>query len=79
MKKKNFNLNRLESVIEKDRTCKCDAFSNLFYVDLNKLLGEYFEYSDKPLVNIIKNNGEVVLEIKLVARRLLYFGEIPKD
>lgn len=79
MKKKNNQIERLENVIQYDRLTVNENFYNLFLDDLNKILMDYFEFSDKPIVNFYKKGSKYNLEIHLEARRMLFFNAMPKD
>ncbi len=79
MRKKNNQIERIENVISQDRFIVNENFYNLFIDDLNKLLQDYFEFSDKPIVNFYKKGNKYNLEVLLEARRMLLFGAMPKD
>ena len=79
MSKKKLELLRLQSIIEEDRLDYNDNFLELFKSDVCKLFNEYFEYNANPIIEIEKNNKNLILNINLVASRIKNFAILPKD
>ena len=79
MNKKKLELLRLQSIIEEDRLDYNDNFLELFKSDVCKLFNEYFECNANPIIEIEKNNKNLILNINLVASRIKNFAILPKD
>ncbi len=57
MKKRARELIRLQNIIENDRLSIGKGFEDLFLNDLSKLLNDYFEIKQKPILSVEKIGG----------------------
>lgn len=73
MKEKKKEIIRIENILNGDMEKPCDNFKELLNVDLNNLLGEYFNLILSPSVNIIKKDGNYNVEINFIADTLKNF------
>ncbi|MBQ3115671.1 MAG: hypothetical protein IJC07_01445 [Clostridia bacterium] len=78
MKKGNRELVRIQSVLENDRLSAGDNFFELLMGDLEKILQEFFEYSDAPTLSIDKCGDGYKVNFSITASRLRSFGCLPK-
>lgn len=77
MKKKN-QIARLKNIIQNDRLDYDDGFLNIFNIDLERLLKEYFSYSEEPITKISKDNNRFKVEISFSANGLKQFSVLPE-
>ncbi len=57
MKKKCVDLTKMEKIITNDRMRVGSDFKELFMNDFAKLISEYFEVKDAPLIDIVKQGN----------------------
>lgn len=77
MRNKHTELERMKKVLEQDRVCAGDKFSELLNSDLTKLLSDYFEFRDKIVTEFYKNNDKIKVQITFQAERIKSFGFLP--
>ncbi len=78
MKKNSSELMRLKSLIETDRLTVSSSFNTLVENDINKLLTDYFDLSQKAKLKIEKDGNGYSVLINCKAVRIKSFGVLPK-
>lgn len=66
------------NMLKNDRNVTADDFLNLFKIDLNKLLSEYFVSPEEVLVNVEKNGDFVNTIITFKATDVKPFSSVPE-
>lgn len=79
MKKNKAEMVRLQNVLERDRVKSNENFKELIIDDVAKILSDYFDYKEKPELEISKGNGKFNVKITLTATNLRTFGFLPKS
>ena len=70
---------RLQNVLEKDRVKSNENFRELIIDDVTKILSDYFDYKEKPELEIKKEDGKFIVKIILTATSIRSFGFLPKN
>ncbi|MBQ8427386.1 MAG: hypothetical protein IJX16_06490 [Clostridia bacterium] len=70
---------RLQNVLEKDRVKSNENFRELIIDDVTKILSDYFDYKEKPELEINKEDGKFIVKIILTATSIRSFGFLPKN
>lgn len=68
MKKKDSDLTRFKNLLAKNKYGLGDKFESLFYMDLCGVLGDYFDISGDPLINIEKKQGGYTVNVMFNAK-----------
>ena len=69
---------RVQNVLENDRMGARDSYIELLKKDLSKILKDYFEFRDLPVVKIEKLSDRYRVEFSIFASRVLKFEYLPK-
>lgn len=78
MKRNSSELSRLKSLIESDRLSVSGSFNELVETDINKLLLDYFDLTQKVKLKIEKDGNAYKVIIDCKANRIKAFGVLPK-
>jgi len=78
MKRKN-QLQRVESIIKNDRLSTREDFKNLFILDLDKLLKDYFDYKNLPNFEIVKMGDRLMVNISVCASAIKPFLSLKEE
>ncbi|MBQ8197591.1 MAG: hypothetical protein IJZ73_05990 [Clostridia bacterium] len=78
MKKNKLQVVKAKDLLGRDRFSVDDDFYNLLIKDLNSVLKEYFEFRNLPIVDMVKNNGELNVTITLKAYNIKNFKALSK-
>ena len=79
MRKEKKELLRLQTMIENDRISDKDNFLQLIESDMNKLLRDYFDYSNPPELRIESKNNGYFFTLNLNVSRIKNFATIPNE
>lgn len=79
IKREKNELMRIQTVLEKDRLNVGKGFNELLSCDLNKLLKDYFDFSNDASVEITKGKGGYKLFIELDIIRVKGLNASPKE
>ncbi len=79
MKRKTNDLDRLKTIIDNDRIGGGKEFENVFYDDVDKVIGEYFELNGKTMLKISRIEDFLHCEISFNAVGVKVFDCIPKS
>ncbi len=69
----------MENMINNDRMKNSVDFTELLTVDLNRVLKEYFEYGEDPIVEVYKSGNSYHLKLTLSARAVKAFSSVPPE
>jgi len=78
MKKNKLQVVKAKDLLGRDRFSVDDDFYNLLIKDLNSVLKEYFEFRNLPIVDMVKNNGELNVTLTLRAYNIKNFKALSK-
>ena len=78
MKKNKLQVVKAKDLLGRDRFSVDDDFYNLLIKDLNRVLKEYFEFRNLPIVDMVKNNGELNVTLTLRAYNIKNFKALSK-
>jgi len=70
---------RAQTLIENDRISAGDNFIELLKADVDKLLKDYFDFSDSVNVNINKSGDNFKVDLSIMVKRIKAFEYIPKN
>lgn len=76
MKIKSKEIVRLQNVIESDRLNVGNGFCDLFIKDFAKLVKDYFDIDNGPILNIIKDKFGYKVEISFYTTRVKSFNSL---
>ncbi len=76
MKKTKNQLLRMQTIIDNDRMSICNNFNDIILSDIKKLLSDYFDFTEAPFLEIIKDGDVYKINISLSAFRIKSFGKI---
>ncbi len=76
MKKKN-QMVRLKSIVQNDRLSVDDEFYRLLNIDLENVLREYFDFNQKLMLSISKNDDGYKAIFSLNISRIKPFTKLP--
>jgi len=79
MRKDKRELMRAQTLIENDRISAGDNFIELLKADVDKLLKDYFDFSDSVNVNINKSGDNFKVDLSIMVKRIKAFEYIPKN
>lgn len=79
MRKDKRELMRAQTLIENDRISAGDNFIELLKADVDKLLKDYFDFSDSVNVNINKSGDNFKVDLSIIVKRIKAFEYIPKN
>lgn len=77
MKKDKQQLLRIQSLIENDRLSADESFSELVAGDLGRVLNDYFDFKELPIVKIEKFGDRFKVEFSILASRIKSFESLP--
>ena len=77
MKMKKNSLMRMETLINNDRMKNSDSFLELLTEDVDKVLKEYFDYKNCPIVDVVKSGKGFSVNISLNAQSIRTFFRLP--
>lgn len=78
MKNRKSQLNRMETIIKTDRLNTREDFKNLFMLDLDNLLKDYFDYKNLPSFEIVKSNEKMIVNISVCINGIKPFLTLPE-
>ena len=67
---------RINTLINNDRVSITDSFTDLFNMDINKVILDYFELSQKPKIIISKEGSELVGRVEFKVSSIKSFRDI---
>ena len=70
------DLEKVENIINSDRLQKQDVFNELLILDINKVLGEYFELDIMPILSINKVGNRLNVSLNFTANNIKKFYNI---
>lgn len=76
MIKRKKDIERINDIIKSESDSVDKKFLELFSIDINKVVGEYFNVSKNPLININKEAGEVVVSVSFSVDSIKLFKNI---
>lgn len=79
MKSGNNSIMRVETLINNDRMRSNNDFCDLLTMDLNRVLSDYFDHKEYPVVGISKNGSSYSVTVTLNADGIKAFKRLPKD
>ena len=77
MKKDKQQLLRVQSLIENDRLSAGGDFFGLVLNDLGRVLNDYFDFNELPVVKIEKLGDKLKVEFSILASRIKSFETLP--
>ena len=79
MKSEKNYLLRMEDVINNDRLKNSADFTELLSIDVNRVMREYFDYKEKPLLEVVKTGNAYCVKITLTATSVRTFSSVPAE
>lgn len=79
MKREKKELLRIQNLIENDRLNIGNGFEQLFLSDLNKILNDYFEIKDLPVLKTTKGKNGYLVEINFQATSVKIINFLPTE
>lgn len=79
MKREKKELLRIQNLIESDRLNIGNGFEQLFLSDLKKILNDYFEINDLPVLKTSKEKNNYFIEISFNASSVKIINFLPND
>ena len=70
------DLEKVENIINSDRLQKQDVFNELLILDINKVLGEYFELDIMPILSINKVGNRLNVSLNFTANNIKKFYNV---
>ena len=65
---------RVKNLLNSDRFNVCDDFLTLIENDLKRLLADYFDIKEDPIVQMVKEKDEYKICVSFTAYRVKSFG-----
>ncbi len=78
MKKNKNDIKRINECILSDRVAVGESYCEVLSEDLDKVLKDYFDFKDLPMVSIVKQNGIFNVNVSFSAYSVKPVGFLPK-
>ncbi len=79
MKSEKNYLLRMENLINNDRLKNSADFTELLSSDVNKVMREYFDYKEQPVLEVVKTGNAYRVTVTLTATAVRAFSSVPPD
>jgi hypothetical protein len=70
---------RIQNMIENERLNFNENINDIMISDLDKVLRDFFDYKQKPQIEIKKHKGEIEVKILISAVNFRPLGYLPKN
>ena len=76
MIKRSKDIERINDIIQSETDSVDKKFLELFSLDINKVVRDYFNIKKNPLININKQSGELVINVSFLVDSIKLFKNI---